>query len=53
VSELIEIETEKGTVIKCTPEHKIFTKNRGWVEAQFLEETDELLMTNKRDTSNG
>ncbi len=44
VSELIEIETEKGTVIKCTPEHKIFTKNRGWVEAQFLEETDELLV---------
>lgn len=39
-TDLIEIEDEKGNIIKCTPEHKIFTKNRGYVEAQFLEETD-------------
>lgn len=44
VSELIEIETETGEIIKCTPEHKIYTKNRGWVEAQHLEETDELVI---------
>lgn len=44
VDELIEIETESGQVIRCTADHKIFTKNRGWVEAQDLTETDDLLI---------
>ena len=43
VDELYEIETPKGRIIRCTGNHKIYTKNRGYVEAQFLEETDELL----------
>jgi len=38
--EIIEIEDETGNIIQCTPEHKIYTKNRGYVEAQHLEETD-------------
>lgn len=42
--ELVEIETESGQVIRCTSDHKIFTTNRGWVEAQNLEETDDLLI---------
>lgn len=42
--ELIEIETETGQIIQCTPDHKIFTINRGWIEAQFLSEIDELLI---------
>jgi len=42
--DLIEIETESGQVIRCTQDHKIFTTNRGWVEAQDLEETDDLLI---------
>ena len=33
-----DIETEKN--IKCTPEHKIYTKNRGYVEAKDLKESD-------------
>jgi ribonucleoside-diphosphate reductase alpha chain len=41
--ELIEIETEKGNIIRCTPEHKIYTKNRGYVEAQHLKEDDVLV----------
>jgi ribonucleoside-diphosphate reductase alpha chain len=40
-AEMVQIEAD-GRVLKCTPDHKIFTKNRGWVEAQHLEETDEL-----------
>lgn len=40
-NELIEIEYQ-GKTVRCTPDHKIFTK-RGWVEAQHLVETDELL----------
>jgi ribonucleoside-diphosphate reductase alpha chain len=42
-AEIMEIEdTESGFKIKCTPNHKIFTKNRGYVEAQNLKETDML-----------
>jgi ribonucleoside-diphosphate reductase alpha chain len=33
-----------GKVVECTPNHKIFTQNRGWVEAQDLTEEDELLL---------
>jgi len=39
-TELIEIQDELGNVLKCTPEHKIYTKNRGYVEAQDLKEED-------------
>lgn len=38
--ELIEIEDEKGNILRCTPEHKIYTKNRGYIEAQSLKEDD-------------
>ncbi len=38
--EIIEIEDEKGNTIKCTPEHKVFTQNRGYIEAQTLKEDD-------------
>lgn len=40
-AELIEIEdTESGNKLICTPDHLIYTKNRGYVEAQRLEEND-------------
>jgi ribonucleotide reductase alpha subunit len=43
-AELLEIEDEaNGFKLQCTPEHKILTKNRGWVEAQHLTEEDELV----------
>jgi len=42
-AELMQIEDiDSGFTIRCTPEHKIFTKNRGYVEAKNLEENDEL-----------
>jgi hypothetical protein len=40
--EIINIELENGVIIPCTPNHKFFTQNRGWVEAQDLTE-EELL----------
>lgn len=42
VTELYEIEDELGNVIKCTGDHLIFTKNRGYVRADCLLETDVL-----------
>jgi len=43
VKELVEITGESGRTIRCTLEHQILTRNRGWVQAQFLEETDTLI----------
>lgn len=41
---LMKIEDEEtGKSIICTPEHKVYTINRGYVEARNLKETDELL----------
>ena len=39
-AEVMKITDETGKFIICTPEHKIYTKNRGWVEAQHLLESD-------------
>lgn len=42
-AELIEIEdVETGNKIICTPDHLVYTKNRGYVEAQNLDENDVL-----------
>jgi len=43
VEELYEIESSNGNIIRCTADHKIFTQNRGYVEAKYLIETDVLL----------
>ena len=40
--DLIEIETEKG-VVRMTPNHKVFTQKRGWVEAEKLDVNDIIL----------
>ena len=41
---LMKITDENGNSIVCTPDHRIYTKNRGYVEAQNILETDELLV---------
>jgi ribonucleoside-diphosphate reductase alpha chain len=38
---------ETGDTLICTPDHKIFTQNRGYVEAQYLKEDDNLLINNE------
>ena len=40
---IIEIETEDGDTIKLTPDHKVYTENRGWIEASQLNKEDILL----------
>jgi hypothetical protein len=39
---LINIELDDGRVLQMTPEHPVFTKNRGWVEAKDLTEDDDV-----------
>lgn len=39
-TELYEIEDDQGNIIRCTPEHQIYTKNRGYVMAKDLKEDD-------------
>lgn len=41
---LIKITSEQGQSIECTPEHRIWTENRGYVMAKDLLETDVLLL---------
>lgn len=40
--DLIEIETEYG-ILRCTPNHKLYTENRGYIEAKNIQITDTLL----------
>jgi len=37
-------DTTSGKSITCTPDHKIYTTNRGYVMAKDLKEDDELLL---------
>lgn len=46
--DLIVLELENGFVLKCTPNHKIFTKNRGYVPAEELTEEDDLIEYERR-----
>lgn len=40
---LIIIEDENNNIIKVTPNHPIFIKNKGWIEAQYVCEDDEIV----------
>jgi len=42
----LEIETLHGTkTLKLTPDHKVFSKNRGYIRADELDENDELIIS--------
>lgn len=42
-AEVLEVsDLESGLTIVCTPDHKIYTRNRGYVMAKDLQETDKL-----------
>lgn len=36
----VKLEFDDGTSIECTEDHKFYTKNRGWVEAKDLTDSD-------------
>jgi intein/homing endonuclease len=39
----VELVLENGQVLKLTPDHKVFTQNRGYIEAKDLTEDDILV----------
>jgi DNA polymerase-3 subunit alpha len=41
--DILEIEFGNDTIIRCTKDHKFLTHNRGWVEAQYLTEEDDIV----------
>ena len=43
---LVEVVTSRQNII-CTPDHKFYTKNEGWVEAQFLTKSHKIVGLNK------
>jgi ribonucleoside-diphosphate reductase alpha chain len=48
--EVFELRTEGGYKLTLTADHKIWTRSRGWVEAQNLTTTDELRLPDKAAT---
>lgn len=38
----IELVFKNNKKVICTPDHRFYTKNRGWVEAQYLNEDDDV-----------
>jgi hypothetical protein len=43
---MVKLTFDDGTILVCTSDHKILTKNRGWIEAQHLSEVDDLEIGN-------
>ena len=39
-TEIIELELDDGEVLKLTPDHRVYTKNRGYIEAKNLTQDD-------------
>jgi len=42
-ADIIELELDNGQVVKLTPDHKVYTQNRGYIEAKDLTDTDLLI----------
>jgi intein/homing endonuclease len=40
--EIVELEMEDGRIISMTKDHKVLTRNRGWIQAQYLNEDDDI-----------
>ncbi len=42
LNEIVRLRFDNGTELRCTPGHRIFTANRGYVEAHALTSSDEV-----------
>ncbi|MGE5612031.1 MAG: vitamin B12-dependent ribonucleotide reductase, partial [Bacillota bacterium] len=45
--EVFELRTVGGYTLKLTGNHKVWTRNRGWIEARFLTPADEVKLPNE------
>ena len=43
-SSIVRLRFANGGELRCTPRHRIWTTNRGWVEAQELKKEDRILL---------
>jgi len=43
MADVIKITTDDGKELILTPDHKVYTQNRGWVEAKDLTEQDDII----------
>lgn len=41
--DILELEFENGIIVHCTKDHKFLTRNRGWVEAQYIKDDDDIV----------
>jgi hypothetical protein len=48
IKDWVEIELENSSILKMTVDHKVYTKNRGWVEAGQLTTDDDILELNDK-----
>jgi ribonucleoside-diphosphate reductase alpha chain len=46
VKEVYELKTASGYTVKLTADHKVWTRERGWVAAADLVDTDQMLLPN-------
>ncbi|MDQ1604466.1 MAG: ribonucleoside-diphosphate reductase alpha chain, partial [Actinomycetota bacterium] len=42
-NEVVELRFSDGSRLRCTPNHRLWTQNRGWVRAEHVEATDEIV----------
>jgi ribonucleoside-diphosphate reductase alpha chain len=42
-NEIVELTLSDGSRLRCTPNHRLWTKNRGWVRAEELTENDRVV----------
>ncbi len=45
-NEILELRFSDGSRLRCTPMHRIWTANRGWVRAEDLTDADEVTRSN-------
>lgn len=44
-AKIYKITFSDGQTLRCTGNHKILTKNRGWVQAKYLKQSDKVIVT--------
>jgi hypothetical protein len=47
--EWVEVELENGDKLNLTIDHEVYTTNRGWVEAQYLTDSDDIKELSKNN----